>query len=364
MKKIPILRAGTFTPLQRPGSPKKVTITDEDLIGLAKSFNAQNGETPLVLGHPTNTDLTAPVGKPFGTVKALEFADGVLSAIPKNVDPDFSSLVKKGKFPSRSAGLKISKSDGKILGLSHIGFLGKVPPAVDNLPDVVFAGLPEDTIFVEFAEPTSTISRMFSAIREWLIEQKSIDEADKVLSKWDIEYLDNFKPEGSVPEAAGFAKGDDEMDKELLAAKTKELDDREAQLKVREEAQAQKDETDRKAAIVAFAEGLVKDGKILPRQKDGFIGLLNGIGDTVTIVFASGKDNAPVEATGLEAAKRLLSEMPKAIEFKELAGGEVPRKAPTDEKEIAKAARQKIDAAAKEGKTLSAAQAVQEVTAE
>ena len=103
-----------------------------------KTFNVNEHEPPLVLGHPENN---APA---YGWVRGLrrKVRDGVamLEAKVKQVAPEFKAWVNSGAFKKRSASFY---QDGR---LRHVGFLGAAPPAVKGLPDVSFSGSGEEVI--------------------------------------------------------------------------------------------------------------------------------------------------------------------------------------------------------------------------
>lgn len=103
------------------------------------------------------------------------------------------------------------------------------------------------------------------------------------------------------------------MDPQEIAQKEQELNQREATLKAAEE-------TARKAAAVNFTESLVKEGKLLPAQKNAATALLTDLSTETTVDFAEG--DATVSKSPAQTFKDLLSAMPKVIDFGEAAGPE------------------------------------------
>lgn len=100
--------------------------TENDLDKIAETYNPQNHEAPIVIGHPkTNSPA-------FGWVEKLKRVGDTLYALPKQLANEFAELVNKGLFKKRSISLY---PDGT---LRHVGFLGAQPPAVKGLPDVEF----------------------------------------------------------------------------------------------------------------------------------------------------------------------------------------------------------------------------------
>ncbi len=102
--------------------------TEQDLDRIAAGYNPDSYESPVVIGHPA---LNAPA---FGWVEALKRKGDILLARFKQVAPEFTELVKQGRFK------KISVALTPALELRHIGFLGAAAPAVSGLKNVEFAG--------------------------------------------------------------------------------------------------------------------------------------------------------------------------------------------------------------------------------
>lgn len=101
-----------------------------------------------------------------------------------------------------------------------------------------------------------------------------------------------------------------------LAAKQKELDDREAALRVKEAAQT-------RTSIAEFAESLVTDGKLLPGQKAATVEILVQL-EAANLVADFAAEDANHGKTGAALFRDFLSAMPKVIEFKRItqAGAE------------------------------------------
>lgn len=171
---IEVFRAGTHT---SSGGHTR-TWTEEDLERIAETYNNQSDhEAPVVLGHPRDN---APA---YGWVESLSVKKGVLLAKLTNLSEEFVDWVKAGRYKKRSIALY---ADGL---LRHVGFLGAMPPAVKGLKDVAFSeGDAEEYEFGDYR--MSTVGRVFSRIREWLISKgDSIEEVDKVIPSFDLENL-------------------------------------------------------------------------------------------------------------------------------------------------------------------------------
>jgi hypothetical protein len=290
-----IFKTGTHT----SGNGITKEYKDDDLAHIVKTYNEQKDhEAPLVLGHPTN-DQPA-----YGWAKELKMAGSKLLAYVDQVSGDIVDAVKRGEYKKVSIALY---PDGL---LRHIGLLGAVPPAVKGLAPVQFAEGEEfeEYIWVNDETRMPTVARIFSSLRDLLIEKFSLDVADKAINKDDVEYLQ--RPSESTPLLVGNDNKiatnyeehtkQEEEDMEALKAKIEALEGvvaaqatqfselmngftklqefvtnaNEASAKKAEEDAARAKETAfeaSKTAFVAFCETLAKDGKILPAEKEGLV---------------------------------------------------------------------------------------------
>ena len=134
MKPFEIFRTGSHTSLN--GQSREFSETDLDSI--ASSYNPEEHEAPIVIGHP---DTNAPA---YGWIEKLQRVGDKLIAFPKQVSREFSELVKNGAFKKRSISITPD------LKLNHVGFLGAAAPAVKGLKDVEFAENPDEEQFASF----------------------------------------------------------------------------------------------------------------------------------------------------------------------------------------------------------------------
>jgi len=130
---IPVFRAGSHT--DSAGVTREWT--EADLDAIAKKYEPAQHEAPVVVGHPKDN---APA---YGWVEKLKREGEVLYAQFKDLVPEFVGWVKQGLYKKRSISLYPDMS------LRHVGYLGAVPPAVQGLPDHVFAGVSAVTIEVD-----------------------------------------------------------------------------------------------------------------------------------------------------------------------------------------------------------------------
>ncbi len=109
-------------------------------------------------------------------------------------------------------------------------------------------------------------------------------------------------------------------------------------------------------AAADFAEGLVGQGRLLPREKGGLVELLLALPSAPLEFAESGKQ---VKVGPQEWLKGLLERMPVSVDYSERAAGAA---LPADDPQaIAQAAVELQDREAREGRTLSPAMAVRRV---
>lgn len=149
-------------------------------------------------------------------------------------------------------------------------------------------------------------------------------------------------------------------DKARLAA----LETENAALKAKDAAFAEAEKkrvTDtRHAEHAAFAEGLVKEGKLLPAHKDVTVATLDFMaGQEAVVEFGEGNAKTPL----LDAHKAFLLAQPKQVEFAEVSGtGAGDALDANDAAAVAAKAVEFQEAEGKAGRTISVTDAVNHVT--
>ena len=136
-----IFRTGTHT--SNNGVTKSYSLSD--LNAIVDSYNPNNLEAPIVVGHPKSNSPA------FGWIDSLKVVGDRLIAKAKDVVPEFLDVVKKGLFKKRSVSLD---KDGKLI---HVGFLGAAVPAVQGLADIQFSDTDINESF-EFTNEDNTQS--------------------------------------------------------------------------------------------------------------------------------------------------------------------------------------------------------------
>lgn len=295
--------------------------TEDDLSKIANSYNPQVHEAPVVIGHPKDN---APA---YGWVSALKKKGGVLYATFKDLVPEFVDAVKKGLYKKRSISLYPDMS------LRHIGFLGAVPPAIKGLKDVNFSN-EQRAMSYEFEDCKTGKEEKSMKFLEWL---KGLAAKDGVTLE---DVPQNFSEADLKNKLADERKRMEAEFSEMVISIEEARKRKEAELKEREDTIRQKEEmlkqvqhdTQKKEAA-SFCEGLLKEGKLTPAMMKHGMGLQNFLEQVgsieTTIEFGEGEkkeSQAPVEFM-----QSFLSNLPKAIEFGEVAGGEKDAGAAGDE---------------------------------
>ncbi len=275
--RIEIFRAGRH--IDDAGNAHDFSEADVDAI--AARYNPALREAPLTVGHPAS-DLPA-----YGWVKGLGAIAGVLTMDPHQVESQFAEMVQDGRFKKRSAAFyppthPSNPTPGQWY-LRHVAFLGAQPPAVSGLKDI------------QFAEGDAEGAVSFS---ETAITQKEplMDEETK----------------------ARLAKADEE-----IAAAKKAKDNAEAAAKAAQEQLAQFAEAQRQnvhASHVSFAEAQVKAGKLLPKDKETAIAILDQLAATQPVEFSEG--GASKKVAPAEWVKGLIDGAKPVVQFGEFAAGE------------------------------------------
>ena len=274
---------------------------------IVQSYDFAANPAPVVVGHPT---LDAPA---YGWVKGLQREGDKILADLDQVEPAFAEAVKAGRYKRVSASFYPPDHAGNPTPgswhLKHVGFLGAAAPAVRGVRPVAFAA--EQQGCAEFA---------------------FINEDHDMADKKDA--------------AADFAAEQEKLQADRAALEA----DRAALAKERADARA--------AEAAAFAEGLVKDGKLAPAGKALVAGLLGTLEATATVSFGEAGDLAPAAAF-----KKLFDSATPLISFGEQAKDDGAGKKFTDATALAEAAASFAAEQAGKGITITADAAVRHVLA-
>lgn len=252
--------------------------SEADVAGMVAAYDPALREAPLTVGHPRH-NLPA-----YGWVKGVGRNEaGRLVIDTHQVEPQFAEMVAAGRFKKRSASFYPPDHPNNpkpgAWYLRHVAFLGAQPPAIAGLRD--FADDATGTISFCEAVPPEQEQDMSKEL------QAQLDEANAKLQA---------------------------AEQERDAAKTQA---NEAQGKLTQFAEQQRAE--RHAGFVSFAEAQVKDGKLLPKDKEAAVAVLDILADAKPVEFAEG--GATKKLPPAEWLKGLIASAKPVVSFGEFAPG-------------------------------------------
>ena len=311
--RIEVFRPGTFEPMEGAS----LSFTAADLKAVVDAYDFETAPAPIVVGHPA-TDAPA-----FGWVTSFDFdaTEERLYANIDQIDVAFSDAVKSGRYKKVSLSFfrpehSANPSPGTWYP-KHVGFLGGAAPAVSGLKNVQFS-IPDAeavTFTASFGEwGFERSSRIFQGLREFLIEKFGMEDADKALPAYEIEWLGDTEIEDKnrsftapttppTPEPVQEATLPKEPDP-AFAAREADVNARETKIAAREAKLAHD-------ANVTFAAGLVDEGRLLPANQDKVVALLDALPGEETVSFSEGGTKlAPAEAV-----REILKEQPQVVTF-------------------------------------------------
>lgn len=320
MKKLEIFKPGKHTAMDGA----VMNFTEAEVKASADAYDTALHEAPMVVGHP-HADAPA-----YGWVKKLEFAEGKMKAEPSQVDADFAEMVKAGRFKKISASFYLPDAPNNpkkgVYYLRHVGFLGAQPPAVKGLKNASFAE--QEKGVVEFGDYDDAVNAgMWRRLREWIIGKFGLEEADKVIPDYNVGTLEDAAScRGAQPcvPTEGFAeaeqKKEETMDKEKeLMEKEKALEQKEASFAEREANLKKQETAARHKENISFAQGLVKEGKLLPAQKEKVVAIMDFAESIAAGAVEFGEGDKKTSLSVGQAFKEFLTGQPKIVEFGEAA---------------------------------------------
>ncbi|MEQ6331519.1 peptidase [Pseudomonas chengduensis] len=400
---LPILPAGRHTALD--GRP--VEFTEAILQEIAETYDPALHEAPLVIGHPK---LNGPA---YGWAKSLEMRDGMLFAEPHQVVPEFAEAANRKMYKKRSASVYLPDSPGNPVPgkhyLRHIGFLGAMPPAIKGIPDAELNFAEDDGgLALEFAEPPyalTGVTDILRRIRDYFVEREGAERADQLIPNWQLQSIEedarrraedklgaggftsfSEQPTEAGAEAAaasaaaaaepdnaspGGGKATSAADADVLEQPTQQEpsmtpEEREQQLVEREQKVAGEEAKialrqaeEKRMAATEFAEGLVAQGKLLPRQKLPMVELILSL-PAAPLEFAEG--DKQVTKGGEDVLRDFLDSLPPQVEFGEKSRSTGRDLDVDDANAIADKAKAYQTEQRKAGIEISASQAVRHVT--
>lgn len=318
--RIEVFRTGTMTPM----TGNAINFTAADLEAVAANYDPDVSRAPVVVGHPKTDDPAFAWidGFEYDTDKDRLFAD------ISDIDPAFGEAVQSGSYKNVSMSFYMpTAANNPVPGNlypKHLGFLGAAAPAVSGLKPAEFATTDETQIVTFVGEMKtfgfSDVATIFRSLRDGWIEKFGLEEADKVLPSWRIEWVDDaeIKPEVTTP--TSFSQPTSTLEPTMNPEELAALAAREKKVADGEKTLAANASKARHDGHVSFAETLITDGKLLPAQKNQVVGFLNAFPDDQEISFAEGEEKKPVATAFMD----FLKAQPKVIEFGQVKIGDEP----------------------------------------
>lgn len=337
-KDIPVFKVGEHI----DSAGRKRLWTESDLKQMAE-YDPKIRAAGFTIGHPDKS-----VNEPLkGFAGSFSLKDGVLYCKPLKVDPAFAEQVNNGAYPFVS--IRVSKAKDK-WQVDDVGFFGSKRTAVRGIGWAEFSQGVEgfaysgcvsgkEISFMEYDHAMNLMlhraySQMFSQIRRYLDDVVGIEEAESYLPRPDLDALSNMIRELEIEaevERRTMPEGESEgemfeqkvdpsevdMDKSAeIEQLKKQLADSEAKF---EEFRSQAEQDQQKklqAEAVAFAESLLRQGKILPPQKNSTVATYLALSKAGTYEFEESKVDPLVDwRSEMENRK------PK-VNFREFAKGD------------------------------------------
>lgn len=278
-----LARPGTFTDLHG----QRVEVTADLLTALAASYDPARFRAPLVVGHPqTNSPA-------FGWLDQVRATPAGLFGTPVQVDPAFAAAVNAGRYPHRSLSFWPADHPGSPVPgqpyIRHLGVLGAHPPAIPGLQGADLAGsVPDGLHTIDFSLPTE-------------------------LAMPDPVPVPVPTP-GAAPATIDLA-----AQTSALAAREAALTQAQAALDARHRALAEQEAAARRAAVIAFAEGLANEARLRPADIPALSEILLRLEETAPAVCFAAAAAPTVPATGADWFKEFLSNLPPLVELGEVA---------------------------------------------
>lgn len=278
--------------------------TEADLDRIIKQYDPEKHEAPAVIGHP-KSDSPA-----WGWVRRLSRIGETLYADFDQLNPDFIDMLKAGSFKKRSISLYPD------LTLKHVGFLGATPPAVKGLPDYKFLDSTDD-IIIEFSTTTKEKKNMelkefFEALKFW--KEATTIETLPPAATAPVAPIAPVKQE--LPPEVSFSEADMETAKKQAAKEAAEAERAKVILEFAESNKAAQ-RTAHVATIAAEVDQMIAQGKAIPAwKKAGIVEFMAGLDSETDYQFSEGEGGNKKQ---VEWFKAFLADLPKVVEFSEIA---------------------------------------------
>ena len=340
IRRVQIFRVGTHT----ASNGFVRTYSQSEIDQIAENYNPDIHEAPLIIGHAYGTSPA------FGWVKKLYSCPGYLEA-DVWFHPEIVDAVRQKLYQKFSVGLYTEESPANpypgTLSLRELTILGAQPPAVKALASIQFA---EEEGVLHFDEQLNFmhgvseaersyrfIATIFQRLRDHFIDKEGIDATDKVLP---ADLVQMIYDSANMPDARFEMLGQLMMrvseleqqisqqptytEKHMTEEKELEFAEKQRQLEIQQAELAKQAgllakrqaELDRKEDL-DFCEGLIKEGKVLPKERTNLMAIFSSLRKSdSTVNFGEG------DLSAVEAVKNFVKEHPPVIAFGEFSAPE------------------------------------------
>lgn len=277
---------------------------------IANSYDFKKHRAPILTGHNENQPNK-------GLIASLKVLGDKLFAIPRNVLPEFKESVNREEWAGVSPRLyhpddPANPNPGK-WGLRHLAFLQI--PAVKGMALPEFSEHPDWDVEFCFGEISfsgwmdSAIATVFRNFRDWLIEEKGLEAADKIIPGYLIESLIVEPIYERMEENKPLNYGENNVTEEELNRRIAEVEAREAAIAQREHQAKVRTE------FSEWIEPLIAAGKVLPAEKAQLVATMVALSGDAKVEFGEGDDAQSLSL--VDAFKKSLEARAKIIEYTE-----------------------------------------------
>jgi len=353
----------------------KRTWTNEDLDQMVANHSAATA-APIVVGHPKHDDPA------YGWIDELTREGDSLQAKFRDVNPAFASGVEDGAYRKRS--VRIYKTADNTMAIEHVGFLGAQRPAI-ALDAMNYSSAQADEVY-DFEMPVNpdwrtpnALARFMRRFREWMIDDKGIEEADKVIPDWDVQTAEDqatlaMKAADEADSANSFNANPNQggadvppviTQADLDAAEQRGRDAAQSDFSASEQSLKKELDTERRKGLTADFTAFVDGSNLTPAQAEGAVDFMLQLSDAEDKQFefsaGDGDKAQQITKTPLQWFKDFAAAVPKQVSTDETDAGAQGIDM-NDANVLAKAAQDFMASEAKNGRTISVTTAMQHVT--
>lgn len=290
---------------QTASSGATVNLSDDQLDDIIARTQS-HGVVPHVITHD---ELYSPFR--FGESDQFKREGSKIFAKQNFVSPQLHTLVGHRYLPDRSIELR---RDGDGYRIGHIAWLGAEPPAVEDLESVSFSAASDDVLQFSVADDvryqSGLLARLFRKLRDRFIDKDGLDEADGLISEFDIEQLSELSREREMVEFVAPAVSNPPMEVIVTTYTQEQLDDAVANATAPLQQQINDQQREqRRERFSAFVDDAITTKRITPAQAEGLTDLCAHLADTDTVLQFSAAGSV-VKKSPVDVLQNFISSLP------------------------------------------------------